>query len=52
MDWSRLKSFNALDYNTRLPTAPLHLTCLAAENTPAPNPYQRSLQLLYAQPRL
>lgn len=52
MDWSRLESFNALDYNTRLPTASLRLTCLAAENTPVPNPYQRSLRLLYVRTRL
>lgn len=52
MNWSRLESFNALDYNMRLPTASLHITCLTAENTPASNPYQRSLQLLYVQTRL
>lgn len=52
MDWSRVESFNALHYSTRLPAASLRLTCLTAENTPVPNLYQRSLRLLYVQLRL
>lgn len=52
VDWSRVESFNALDHNTRLPTASLRLTRLTAENTPVPNLYQRSLRLLCVQIRL